>query len=87
MYFIKNELQVVFIELDDKIIFNSLKDTIIKKIESYNDTAAHRVVDNEEFKPLITAAELISKGWSKEAIPVKQAKKSIISRFFSTLFN
>jgi cell division protein FtsA len=87
LYFIKNELQVVFIELDDKIIFNSLKDTIIKKIESYNDTAAHRVVDNEEFKPLITAAELISKGWSKEAIPVKQAKKSIISRFFSTLFN
>ena len=85
--FAKKDLQAVFIELDDEIISNSLKDTIIKKIESNNETVAHKIVDNNEFIPLITAAELISKGWSKEAIPVKQAKKSMISRFFSTLFN
>ena len=33
------------------------------------------------------AAELIGKGWEKEAIPVFQAKKSIISTFFSRLFS
>ena len=33
------------------------------------------------------AAELISKGWEKEAIPIIQQKKSFISGFFSRLFN
>ena len=33
------------------------------------------------------AAELVSKGWDKEAIPSAQLKKSIISAFFSRLFN
>ena len=32
-------------------------------------------------------AELIGKGWEKEAIPVIQTKKSIISSFFSRLFS
>ena len=33
------------------------------------------------------AAELVSKGWDKEAIPSAQLEKSIISAFFSRLFN
>ncbi len=33
------------------------------------------------------AAELIGKGWEKEAIPVIQSKKSLISNFFSNLFS
>ena len=33
------------------------------------------------------AAELIGKGWEKEAIPVMQSNKSIISSFFSKLFS
>ena len=43
----------------------------------------------EEFSlySLNGAAELIGKGWDKEAIPVVQSKKSIISTFFSRLFS
>ena len=33
------------------------------------------------------ACELIGKGWEKEAIPITNKKKSIISSFFSRLFN
>jgi cell division protein FtsA len=33
------------------------------------------------------ACELISKGWEKEAIPIIHKKKSLISSFFSRLFN
>jgi len=33
------------------------------------------------------AVELVSKGWDKEAIPTKYKKKSLISGFFSRLFN
>jgi len=32
------------------------------------------------------SAELIGKGWEKEAIPTIQTKKSIISRIFSIFF-
>jgi cell division protein FtsA len=33
------------------------------------------------------AAELIGRGWEKEAIPVVQSKKSLISTFFSRIFS
>jgi cell division protein FtsA len=33
------------------------------------------------------AAELVGKGWEKEAIPVIKSKKSLISNFFSKLFS
>ena len=33
------------------------------------------------------SAELIAKGWEKEAIPIVQTKKSIISRIFASVFN
>jgi len=45
---------------------------------------------NIEELPLLSlngAAELISKGWDKEAIPVIYSKKSIISDFFSKIFS
>ena len=45
---------------------------------------------NIEELPLLSlngAAELISKGWDKEAIPVIHSKKSIISSFFSKIFS
>jgi cell division protein FtsA len=45
---------------------------------------------NEEDCSIFTlngAAELIGKGWDKEAIPVVQTKKSLISAFFSRLFS
>ena len=49
-------------------------------------------VFNESFEETLIlaskgAAELIGKGWEKEAIPVIQSKKSAISNFFSKLFS
>ena len=44
-------------------------------------------IDDSLLIGLNGAAELIGKGWEKEAIPVILSKKSIISTFFSKLFN
>ena len=44
-------------------------------------------IDDSSLLSLNGAAELIVKGWEKEAIPVIQPKKSIISNFFSNLFS
>jgi hypothetical protein len=43
-------------------------------------------VKNTSLLSLNGAAELIGKGWEKEAIPVIYLKKSLISAFFSRLF-
>ncbi len=40
----------------------------------------------DDFFALSGAAELIDKGWDKEAIPLIKEKKSIISRFFERFF-
>ena len=40
----------------------------------------------DDFYALSGAAELIHKGWDKEAIPLIKVKKSIISRFFDRFF-
>ena len=40
----------------------------------------------DDFFALSGAAELIDKGWDKEAIPLIKVKKSIISRFFERFF-
>ena len=43
--------------------------------------------ENCSLSTLNGVAELIGKGWEKEAIPVIQTKKTIISSFFSKLFS
>ena len=35
---------------------------------------------------LKTANKLVHFGWSKEAIPISSVKKSIIARFFESIF-
>ena len=43
--------------------------------------------ENVSLFSLNGTAELIGKGWDKEAIPVVQSRKSLISSFFSNLFS
>ena len=43
--------------------------------------------EDSSLSSLNGAAELIGKGWEKEAIPVTQSKKSLISSLFSRLFS
>jgi cell division protein FtsA len=44
-------------------------------------------IENCSLSILNGSAELIGKGWEKEAIPVMHTKKSVISSFFSRLFS
>ena len=44
------------------------------------------LIHSDDFFALSGAAELIYKGWDKEAIPLIKVKKSIISRFFERFF-
>ena len=86
LHFMKTKLSAVYVEIYDKFISINLKNNFLNNVESKGLNLNYNKTQENLYHSLISAAELITKGWSKEAIPIKQEKKSIISRFFSTLF-
>ncbi len=74
----------IFIKINDEKIFLNLsksfeKFTKYSQVEIINDK-----VDSTE--SALISGELVSKGWSKEAISIIQKKTSFISRIFSKFF-
>ncbi len=85
---LKKEVNLVYFSFEDSNIFKSLK-KIFEKIllaDNRNIKFEERNKD-DHLIPCLMSAELIGKGWEREAIPTIQTKKSIISRIFSTFFN
>ena len=83
---IKNNHEIHFCYEDSAIIKNYK--SIFSKYLSGN---FHSTFNNRKYdQPLeicLATANLIGKGWKKEAIPLIQNKKSLISRIFNTIFN
>ncbi len=76
----------IYLSFDDKDIFKCLGNFFRKSINTTADNQPHILSDEERISALQGAAELIFKGWHKEAIPFINKKKSIISSFFSRFF-
>ena len=88
MTYLKHKKKNVHILLEDLDIFNNLSEYIENKIKNSLDTVFLNSIStqDERLVPVLSSIELIAKGWEKEAIPVVQANKSIISRIFSLFF-
>lgn len=76
----------IYFYIDNSEMLKNIK-FILKKKQS----SSLQIIFNEPYeKKLICAslgaAELVGRGWEKEAIPITQTKKSIFSRLFSTIF-
>ena len=86
--YLKHKKKNVHILLEDLDIFNNLSEYIENKIKNSLDTVFLNSIStqDERLVPVLSSIELIAKGWEKEAIPVVQANKSIISRIFSLFF-
>ena len=76
----------LFIEIDDHLLFPILKKNIQSFLINNSKLQFFQRNQNEQFITTETSAEIYLKGWQKEAVPVVNQKKSIISRFFSFLF-
>ena len=71
---------------EDKEILDFLGSTFYENLKVDNLETEIKLIHSDDFFALSGAAELIYKGWDKEAIPLNVRKKSIISRFFERFF-
>ena len=82
--FLKNK-NSLFLEINDKNNFKCF-DESYRLFFSKNDTDV-KLTDSVKIEDLLYSVnKLVHFGWKKEAVPVIQTKKSIIARFFDTLF-
>ena len=77
----------IVLELDCKLQFYSLGE-IYKTVFSNHGKLDLKFLEDMSNEDVInTSNQIVHYGWKTEAIPVTQNKKSMIARFFDTIFN
>ena len=76
----------IYLFFEDVSIFKSLCNLFEKSLKTSSQGIQTESLPLNDFAALSGAAELIFKGWHKEAIPLSHRKKSIISSFFERFF-
>ena len=76
----------IYIVINDEIVSDSFKD-FISLCFSKNNFLRNQVINNLGVDDgIANVANLSIYGWKKEAIPITQNSKSIISRIFNSIF-
>jgi cell division protein FtsA len=83
--FIGKDINNIYFKINSEGCYKNIQFALenIKNTSVFN--YSHNYPD-QAYSGVSGAAELIMNGWEKEAVPVTQEKKSLISRFFSSLF-
>ena len=84
--FLKNKKKKFFVRIEDFDCMKNFKEIIIGEFVKNNSYEIDEMTQDDHFESCISSAEILSKGWEKEAIPIIHQKKSLISKIFSTLF-
>ena len=83
--FIKKK-EVIFFKMKDQSNFNSFEDSY-NYFFSNKSNFTIKLMNNIKINEIINNSnKIVHFGWKKEAVPIIQAKKSLIARFFNTLF-
>ena len=81
------EQKLIILQINDETNFQFFKESFegfFSNHEQFELKIANKFENKFFFK---NAGELVQFGWKKEAIPIIQERKSIISRIFDFLFN
>ena len=87
LQFIRKKNKYIEINFQDKNIYKNLKLTFAKIFPINDIVETTESTQDKCLESCLSSAELIGKGWEKEALPIIQAKKSVISKIFSALFD
>ena len=78
--------KTLFFQLNSAFDFQGINE-VCKTILTHKGISDIRYLDEPSHESMVnTAGKLVHFGWKKEAIPFTKTKKSIIARFFSTIF-
>ena len=83
--FINKEINL-YLNFEDKKTYKINLKIFLKKVLKKTNLKFDNQIDEDFFESIKISAELLSKGWTKEAIPIVNKKRSWISRIFSGLF-
>ena len=83
---VREKILNVDIFFEDKEVLKHLGKLFYENLRVDAMKTQIELIHLDDFFALSGAAELIYKGWDKEAIPLIKVKKSIISRFFERFF-
>ena len=84
--YINDKILRLHLYFEDKDVLENLGEVFINSLNVNKDKTQIELLPINEFSALSGAAELIFKGWDKEAIPTNLKKRSVISSFFERLF-
>tara|TARA_Y100000590_G_scaffold28112_1_gene31480 strand:- start:421 stop:1614 length:1194 start_codon:yes stop_codon:yes gene_type:complete len=87
LYYLNNNILRIHLFFEDKDILEDLGNFFHESLKIDKTKTQVELLPLDDFSALSGAAELIFKGWDKEAIPLSFRKKSIISSFFERFFN
>jgi len=85
--YFRNNNNIIYINIEKFEYFENIYFALQKNKLINTDFIFGRKIEESSLFSLNGAADLIGKGWDKEAIPVVQTKRSLISTFFSRLFS
>jgi cell division protein FtsA len=83
--YIKTYNKCINLSLENQNIASNLSTSFIKSFPDDSNVLITKSTQIEH--ACLASAELMGKGWEKEAIPIIQTKKSLISRIFSSIFD
>jgi len=88
LHYLNEEILNIYLFFEDASILKNknLCDSFEKSLKINSSVIQTKSLPLNDFAALSGAAELIFKGWHKEAIPLSHRKKSIISSFFERFF-
>ena len=85
--YLKEENKSIYFSIEDPIINKGIRNNFKKKLITNSLDVVEDLTQQDLLESCVASAQLVGKGWEKEAIPIIHTKKSLISRIFSVLFN
>ena len=84
--FLKDNLSI-FLKINDQPNFKCFYDCFKKNFSKKDQSIIKFTSDLSPSEVYSSASRIVQYGWKKEAVPIVQEKKSIISRFFDKIFS
>ncbi len=86
LHYLKKKGVKIYVSIKDKVIFKNFENCF-KNILNLDNSYNFEYFDNFNIEDTVKdTSNLLTFGWKKEAIPISQSKKSIITRIFKSIF-